>query len=85
MEIIQGAKNKRELLKIKKKLERFWRLPMQNEIANLSTQLIDLFSLSHNLKIPDGIITATSLIYDLHLYTHNVKDFRYIPNIKLYN
>ena len=58
---------------------------MQNEIASLSTQLIDLFSLSHNLEIPDGIIASTALIYNLPLYTHNIKDFKYIQKIKLYN
>ena len=84
MELMQGARNKQELQMIKKKLKRFWLLPMQDEIANLSSQLIDLFSLSHKLEIPDGIIAATALIYDIPLYTNNLKDFKYIPNIKLY-
>ena len=85
MELLQGAKNKQELRVIKKKLEKFWLLPMHNEIANLSSQLIDVFSLSHNLEIPDGIIASTALIYDLPLFTHNVKDFKYIPKLKLYD
>lgn len=58
---------------------------MHNEIANLSSQLIDVFSLSHNLEIPDGIIASTALIYDLPLFIHNVKDFKYIPKLKLYD
>ena len=58
---------------------------MQNEIAILSSKLTNLFSLSHNLKIPDSIIVSTALIYDLPLYTHNIKDFKYIPDLKFYN
>ena len=84
MELMQGARNKRELLKIKKLLEKFWLLPMHDGIAKLSTQLIDLFSLSHNLEIPDGIIASTALIYNTPLYTHNIKDFQFIPDIKIY-
>lgn len=85
LELIQGARNKHELTMIKKKLKMFWMLPMHNEIANLTFQLIDLFSLSHSLQIPDGIIASTVLIYDMPLYTNNLKDFRYIPNLKLYD
>jgi len=50
MELMQGARNKQELQLIKKKMERFWILPMNNQIANLASQLIDVFSLSHNIK-----------------------------------
>jgi predicted nucleic acid-binding protein len=85
MELMQGARNKRELQIIKKKLEIFWLLPMQDEIAKLSSLLIDTYSLSHNLEIPDGIIASTALIYNLPLFTHNIKDFRFIPNIEIYS
>ncbi len=84
MELIQGARNKYELQMIKKKLELFWILPMQDEIAKLSSQLINAYSLSHNLEIPDGIIASTALIYKLPLYTYNIKDFRFIPNIEIF-
>ncbi len=85
MELMQGANNKRELQMIKKELRSFWRLPMKNDIAKLSTELIDFYSLSHGLTIPDGIIASTSLIFDIPLFTYNLKDFKFIPNIKLYD
>lgn len=84
MELMQGARNMIELQMIKKKLELFWILPMQDEIANLSSQLIEVYSLSHNLEIPDGIIASTALIYNLPLFTYNIKDFKYIPNIDIF-
>ena len=42
------------------------------------------YALSHKLSIPDAIIAATALYYDIELYTYNVKDFRYIDGIRLY-
>jgi tRNA(fMet)-specific endonuclease VapC len=42
------------------------------------------FSLSHILSLPDAFIAATAIHYDISLYTLNKKDFRYIPDLKLY-
>ena len=44
-----------------------------------------LYSLSHKLSIPDALIAATALNYDIELYTYNIKDFRFIDGIKLYS
>ena len=38
---------------------------------------------SRRIKIPDAIIAATALEYDLTLITHNTSDFAGIPNLKL--
>jgi predicted nucleic acid-binding protein len=38
---------------------------------------------SRKIQIPDAIIAATAIIYDLTLITHNIKDFKKIPNLKL--
>lgn len=85
MELLQGAKDKRELRKIVKELNSFNRLYFQNEIAKLSTQLLKDYALSHNLQIPDAIIAATSLVYNIPLFTHNKRDFKFIPNLELYD
>ena len=84
MELMQGAENKRELSKIRKGLSSFNRLDFHNEIAKLSTHLIKDYVLSHNLQIADSIIAATALVYDIPLYTHNKKDFRFIPKLKFH-
>ena len=42
------------------------------------------YSLSHKLTIPDALIAATALVNDLELYTLNIKDFRFIENLRLY-
>jgi predicted nucleic acid-binding protein len=85
MELLQGAKDKRELKKIIKELNSFNRLYFQNEIAKLSTQLLKDYALSHNLQIADAIIAATCLVYNIPLFTHNKRDFKFIPNLELYD
>jgi len=84
MELYIGAKNKKDLKEIKAKLQGFKLLETNQEIMNLSTQIIEHFSLSHNAKIQDSIIASTCLINNLPLATYNVKDFKYIPNLELF-
>jgi tRNA(fMet)-specific endonuclease VapC len=36
------------------------------------------------LAIPDGFIAATAIAGNIELFTLNVKDFRYIDELKLY-
>lgn len=38
---------------------------------------------SRRIKLPDAIIAATALVYDLMLITHNLSDFDRIPNLRL--
>ena len=42
-------------------------------------------ALSHGLQIPDAIIAATSIVYQIPLYTYNLKDFNFIPELALYS
>ncbi len=78
MELYQGAKNRRELNYIKKSISKFKILKTSNEIIKLAKDILEEYTLSHNTKIMDAIIASTVLIYDLKLYTLNVKDFRYL-------
>ncbi len=50
---------------------------------NLATALVNQYTLSHNMTIYDAIIAATCMVYDLPLWTHNKRDFRYLEQIKL--
>ena len=83
-ELIFGARNKDELSKIKKDLSFLKILSLSQEISKLGIDLMSKYSLSHRLNFPDCLIAATSLIHDLKIYTLNIKDFHYIPEIKLY-
>ena len=46
--------------------------------------LMETYSLSHKLTLPDALIAATALVHTLELYTLNAKDFRFIADIQLY-
>ncbi|GAB4404229.1 MAG: type II toxin-antitoxin system VapC family toxin [Microscillaceae bacterium] len=40
---------------------------------------------AHNIKLPDAIIAATALAYDITLLTRNVTDFKNIDGLNLIN
>ena len=39
----------------------------------------------HRIKLPDAIIAATALVYELTLVSRNVSDFRNIEGLELIN
>jgi len=77
-EVIVGAKNKRDLATTNKKISDFPMLDLDQDIMDLSTKLLNRYTLSHGMGIYDSIIASTCLIYDLPLWTHNKKDFRFL-------
>ncbi|MFM8914539.1 MAG: type II toxin-antitoxin system VapC family toxin [Flammeovirgaceae bacterium] len=83
-ELLYGALNKKELNQIKNDLEHLHVIHLKKETGERFTQLMVDYTLSHRLSLPDGLIAATALTEDLQLYTHNLKDFRYIKGIGLY-
>ena len=85
MELLQGARNKNELRAIQKKLSSFRLLDMQQVIFDLATDYIRAYRLSQGLALPDAIIGATAIYYQLPLFTYNSKDFRFLPEIQLVN
>ncbi len=85
MELYYGALNKRELNVIKKFLKNFELLPINEKISKISLDLIEKYSKSHGLEIPDALIAATAIYYDIPLLTYNRKDFKYIKELKLFD
>ena len=68
-----------------KKISNFVIVNVDQDILNLASTLINHYALSHNMAIYDAIIAATCMVYDLPLYTHNQKDFKYLNELKLLN
>jgi len=83
MELYQGARDKKELNYIKKKIMKFEVLQMNQEIISLAREILDRYTLSHNTKIMDALIASTVIMYNIDLYTLNKKDFRYLEQITL--
>lgn len=83
-ELLFGARNKNELQAIRKDLDKLTVLPIKTIVSNLSVSLVEKYSLSHKLCLPDALIAATAISYQLPLYTLNIKDFRFIEKVVLY-
>src|SRR5690606_22108244 len=82
-EFLVGARNKHEIGIINKQLNKYTFLPITGDINDIFLELFQKYSLSHKPSIPDTLIAATAIYYDLSILTLNKKDFQYIPNIKL--
>ena len=84
LEILQGVRNKAEMRLAIKTMDNFKRIEYSTECFELAKILIIRYTLLHSLKLPDALIAASCLIYDLPLWTYNIKDFTYIEGMKIY-
>ena len=82
IECLQGSKGNREKQIIKKYLSRFPVFYHTPNISKLTISLIDQYSNSHGLLLPDAQIAAVCLEHDLTLITYNVADFKFINGLK---
>jgi len=83
-ELYFGARDKRELGQIKKNLSLLNQIPLDSDISERFLALLEEFALSHRLSVPDALIAATALSQNIPLYTLNLKDFQFIPNLQLH-
>lgn len=82
-ELIQGARDKKELAIIIGFLKDLEELTINERVATLAIKLTEKHYLSHHLLFLDAIIAATALEENLIFVTDNVKHFSFIPNLKL--
>ena len=85
MELYFGALNKRELFKIKSRLQKLEVVDLDKEITGAAVNLVEKYAKSHGLHIPDALIASTAICSGMELLTFNLKDFRFIEGIKLYS
>jgi tRNA(fMet)-specific endonuclease VapC len=83
MELFYGAINKPELSKLKNFLYQFEIIYLDNFISNRAVELIESYSKSHNLEIPDSLIASTALEHNCFLFTYNIKDFKFIKGLEI--
>lgn len=83
MELYRGMSNAVELAQLKKKIKYFDVWEINNDVSKLATKLIENYRLSHGLQIPDAFIGATAIVHQTPLFTYNIKDFHFMPGIKI--
>jgi predicted nucleic acid-binding protein len=85
LEVLQGIRNKVELLAVKKMLEKRSArvLPVTEAITLRAIDLMEALTLSHGLQMGDALIAATALDHGLPVFTANVKHFGAIQGLKI--
>lgn len=83
LELLQGMRNKAELLAVKKMLERrsVRLLPVTEAVTLRATELMESFTLGHGLQMGDALIAATALEHGLPVLTANVRHFSALPGL----
>ena len=77
LEVLQGMRNKAELIAVKKMLDKRSArlLPVTEAITLRATGLMESLTLSHGLQMGDALIAATAIEHQLSVLTANVKHF----------
>jgi len=85
MELLQGAKNKKQHKHIKDFLTSFdfLVLPLTENIGHRASIYIEEYTLASGLRSGDAIIAATAVENNLPLVSSNVKHFKMIKKLKL--
>jgi len=85
LEVLQGMRNKAELVAVKKMLERRSAtiLPLTETITQRAIALMESLTLSHGLQMGDALIAATALEHRLSVLTGNVKHFAAIDGLQV--
>lgn len=84
-ELFFGARNKRELQVITKDLDKLIVIPVNSFISSMAVKMVKEYSLSHKLALPDALIGSTAIYHRLHLFTLNVKDFKFLNDVILFS
>lgn len=85
MEIVQGVRNKNELNKFVKYLEKyqFQILDLNQEVGIFALNLVKDYALSHHMQMADALIASTAIYYNKPLLSANYKHYAFIPNLDL--
>lgn len=85
LELLQGMRNKAELLALKQMLERRSArvLPVTEAITRHAIELMESFVLSHGLQMADALIAATAIERQMPVLTGNVKHFSALTGLRV--
>ena len=78
MEVVVGARDKKEMEKVDRFLAAIARVPLSPAVGDRAYELLKRFAKSQGLRIFDAIIAATAIEEGNTLVTRNEKHFRMI-------
>jgi predicted nucleic acid-binding protein len=84
LELLNGSKNMKQLISTRRELKLYSIIHFDNEISKLALQLFSKYAVQRTLRLPDSLIAATALHFELELYTDNKKDYDFIEGVKFY-
>lgn len=70
-----------ELLLLSTVFDESYELIINSDVINKAIALRQ----AKNIRLGDAIIAATSMVYDVTLWTANTDDFKHIAGLKIYN
>ena len=82
MELIIGARNKRDQKVIEKFISLFSIKELSDSIGQEAHQRLNQYAKSHGLTLADALIAATAIVNDLDLVSKNEKHFRPIKELR---
>jgi len=85
MELLTGCRDKIEVRRIERFLQRFQRLKLTEAVSDIAINLLLQYRLSHGMTIPDALIAATAIALDQFFVSKNQRDFYFIKGLKLLN
>jgi predicted nucleic acid-binding protein len=85
MELVEGARDKRELANLRKMLVDLEMrvLPLSEAIGGLAAGYLENHALSDGLEAMDALIAATAIRHDSVLATGNTKHFKVIQGLRM--
>lgn len=83
MELMVGCRNKSEQQKLTVFLNNYVILKINESISDQAVELLRQYRLSHGLLIPDALIAATTINFNIPLLTKNQSDYRFIKEVNL--
>jgi len=82
-EILQGSRNKEEMLSFQKKLEKFPIFWPSEDDCNKALMTFANLSLSHGVELLDVLIAHTAIGLDIPIVTLNEKHFKPITGLNI--
>ena len=85
LEVLQGMRNKAELVAVKKMLDKRSAklLPVTEAVTLRAIALMESLTLSHGLQMGDALVAATALDHGLPVLTANVKHFSAVQGLQV--